>query len=93
MFVITFRGFGNSIKGKTLWKIACLTLVWFVWQERHAMVFENKERWKGCCRTYFTSIPLCGLLVLPILGDLHIQFYNILVNDHISPQPVCNRFP
>ena len=43
LFIIAFRGLGN-FRGKTLWKIACLSLVWFVWQERNARIFENKER-------------------------------------------------
>ena len=47
LFIIAFRGFGNSSRGKTLWKIACLSLVWFAWQERDAIIFENKERFAG----------------------------------------------
>ena len=47
LFIIAFRGFGNSSRGKTLWKIACLSLVWFVWQERNARIFENKKRVEG----------------------------------------------
>ena len=40
MMIITFRGLGNSIRGKkTLWQIACLTLLWIVWQERNARIF------------------------------------------------------
>ena len=30
MLVIVFKGLGNSLRGKTLWQIACLTLVWMV---------------------------------------------------------------
>ena len=72
LFIITFRGFGNSSRGKTLWKIACLSLVWFVWKERNARIFENKERverevwdlfyfdsslWVSCTKA-FRGIPL-----------------------------------
>ncbi|RVW31731.1 S phase cyclin A-associated protein in the endoplasmic reticulum [Vitis vinifera] len=28
MLVIAFKGLGNSLRGKTLWQIACLTLLW-----------------------------------------------------------------
>ena len=31
MLVIAFKGLGNSLKGKTLWQIVCLTLIWMVW--------------------------------------------------------------
>ena len=41
MLVISFKCFGNSIRGKTLWRIAFLSLLWFVWRERNARIFEN----------------------------------------------------
>ena len=44
MLVIAFKGLGNSLRGKTLWQIACLTLVWMVWQERNNRIFEDKGR-------------------------------------------------
>ncbi|RVX04331.1 Copper methylamine oxidase [Vitis vinifera] len=44
MLVITFKGLGNSLRGKTLWQIACLTLIWMVWQERNNRIFEDKGR-------------------------------------------------
>ena len=47
MFIISFRGFINSMRGKALWQIVWLSLVWFVWQERNARIFENKERFEG----------------------------------------------
>ena len=47
MFIIAFRGFRNSMRGKALWQIVWLSLVWFVWQERNARIFENKERFEG----------------------------------------------
>ena len=46
MFTISFKGLGSCTRGKTLWQIACLSLVWFVWQERNARIFEDKERTK-----------------------------------------------
>ena len=47
MFTIAFKGFGSYTRGKTLWQIACLSLVWFVWQERNARIFYDKERTEG----------------------------------------------
>ena len=44
MMVISFKCFRNSIRGKTLWRIACLSLLWIVWRERNVRVFENT--WK-----------------------------------------------
>ena len=44
MFIIAFKSFGSSITSKTLWQIACLSLVWFVWQERNVSIFEDKEK-------------------------------------------------
>ncbi|RVX09397.1 GTP-binding protein TypA/BipA-like [Vitis vinifera] len=44
MLVITFKGLGNSLRGKTLWQIACLTSIWMVWQERNNRIFEDKGR-------------------------------------------------
>ena len=35
MFISASRGFGNSAKG---------SLIWFIWQERNAMIFENRVR-------------------------------------------------
>ena len=72
MLVIVFKGLGNSLKGKTLWQIACLTLIWMVWQER---IFEDKGRteemlwdlilffsslWASCSAA-FRGVPLSVL--------------------------------
>ena len=77
MFIITFKVLGNSTIGKTLWKISCLSLVWFVWQERNARIFENKERVEGevwdllyfysslcTCTTIFRGVPLSILQII-----------------------------
>ena len=47
MMIIAFRGLGNSLRGKTLWQITCLTLLWIVWQERNVRTFEDKGRLEG----------------------------------------------
>ena len=39
MMIISFKGLGNSLRGKTPWQIACLTIPWIVWQERNAKIF------------------------------------------------------
>ena len=77
MFINAFKGFVNSFKGKTLWRIVCLSLVRFVWQERNARIFENKERseeevwdifyfysslWADCTKA-FSGVPLSVLLL------------------------------
>ena len=41
---LLYMGFRNFIRGKTLWNIAYLTLIWIVWQERNARIFEDKWR-------------------------------------------------
>ncbi|RVW80574.1 hypothetical protein CK203_051264 [Vitis vinifera] len=41
MLVISFKCFGYSIRGKTLLRIACLSLLWIVWRERNARIFED----------------------------------------------------
>ena len=72
MLVIAFKCLGNSLRGKTLWKIACLTLIWKVWQERNNRIFEDKGRteemlwdlirfysslWASCTEA-FRGVPL-----------------------------------
>ena len=75
MLVIAFKGLGNSLRGKTLWQIACLTLVWMVWQERNNRIFEDKGRteemlWDlilfysslwASCTVAFRGVPLSVL--------------------------------
>ena len=39
IMVISFRCFGNSIRDKTLWRIAYLSLLWIVWRERNTRIF------------------------------------------------------
>ncbi|KAL6316817.1 hypothetical protein AAG906_021117 [Vitis piasezkii] len=65
-------GLGNSLRGKTLWQIACLTLIWMVRQERNNRIFEDKGRteemlwdlirfysslWASCTEA-FRGVPL-----------------------------------
>ncbi|RVX06659.1 hypothetical protein CK203_029469 [Vitis vinifera] len=72
MMVIAFKGLGNSLRGKTLWQIACLTLLSMVLQERNNRIFEDKGRteemlwdlilfyfslWASCTAA-FSGVPL-----------------------------------
>ncbi|KAL6323792.1 hypothetical protein AAG906_002260 [Vitis piasezkii] len=74
-------GLGNSLRGKTLWQIACLTLIWMVWQERNNRIFEDKGRmeemvwdlirfysslWASCTEA-FRGVPL-NILQLNWIG-------------------------
>ncbi|RVW49157.1 hypothetical protein CK203_087473 [Vitis vinifera] len=62
MLVISFKGLGNSVRGKILWQIACLTLIWMVWQERNNRIFEDKgerKRWLGFDSVLLVSMGFC----------------------------------
>ena len=65
MFIIAFKGFGSSIRSKTLWQIACLSLVWFgLFGKREIQGFSRiKIRRKRKCETYFIFFHPCGLHV------------------------------
>ena len=41
MMTISFRGLGSSIRGCSLWQIACVIVSWIVWQERNARIFAK----------------------------------------------------
>ena len=43
MMVISFKRFGNSNRGRTLWRIVCVSLLWIVWREG-AKIF--KDTWR-----------------------------------------------
>ncbi|RVX01566.1 DUF724 domain-containing protein 7 [Vitis vinifera] len=83
MLVITFKGLGNSLRCKTLWQIACLTLIWMVWQKRNNRIFEDKGRteemiwdlirfysslWASCTEA-FRGVPL-NILQLNWIGEI-----------------------
>ncbi|RVX11275.1 LINE-1 retrotransposable element ORF2 protein [Vitis vinifera] len=42
MFFTNFNGFGSSKRGVVLWQDACIALMWVVWRERNARIFEDK---------------------------------------------------
>ena len=39
---VSYRGLGNTNTGKVLWKLVCLALMWIMWLERNARIFEDK---------------------------------------------------
>ena len=72
MLSTNFNGFGSSKRGIILWQDACIELIWVVWQERYARIFEDKARnseylqdsirflaslWAFCSKV-FKGIPL-----------------------------------
>ena len=44
MMFINYKGFGKSKRGVILWQNACIALIWVVWRERNAMIFDYKAR-------------------------------------------------
>ena len=68
MMSISYRRLENTNR---LWKLACLALVWVVWWERNARIFENRVRsskglWdmiffiassQASCSTTFKGVP------------------------------------
>ena len=72
MLSINFNGFGSSKRGVVLWQDACIAIMWVVWRERNARIFEDKTRnsknfwdsirflvslWAFCSKV-FKGIPL-----------------------------------
>ncbi|RVW76404.1 Molybdopterin biosynthesis protein CNX1 [Vitis vinifera] len=54
MLSSNFNGFGSSKRGIVLWQNACIALMWVVWRERNARIFEDKARnseylWDSIC--------------------------------------------
>ena len=44
MMSISYKGLGNMSRGKVLWKLAFLALMWVVWWEKNVRIFEDKAR-------------------------------------------------
>ena len=47
MMCINYKGFGKSKRGVILWQNASIALIWVVWRERNARIFEDKTRNSG----------------------------------------------
>ena len=74
--VITFKGLGNSLRGKTLWQIVCLTLLWMVWQERNNRIFEDKGRTEEMLWDLLLFHSSLRPLVVQLLEEFLKVFYN-----------------
>ena len=44
MLSINYNGFGLSKRGIVLWQAVCIAMIWVVWRERNARIFEDKAR-------------------------------------------------
>ena len=44
MLSINYNGFGLSKGGTVLWQATCIAIIWVVWRERNARIFEDKAR-------------------------------------------------
>ena len=44
MMSINYKGFDTSKRGIVLWQNACIALIWVVWREKNARIFEDKVR-------------------------------------------------
>ena len=44
MMSINYKGFGASKGGIVLWQNTSIALIWVMWQERNARMFENKAK-------------------------------------------------
>ena len=72
MMFINYKGFDTFKRGIVLWQSACIALIWVVWWERNARIFEDKARnsenlWDSIhflaslwayCSMVFKGIPL-----------------------------------
>ena len=72
MMFINYKDFGTSKRGIVLWQNACIVVIWVVWQERNARIFEEMARnsenlWDSIhflaslwvfCSVVFKGIPL-----------------------------------
>ncbi|RVW71545.1 hypothetical protein CK203_048002 [Vitis vinifera] len=45
--VLNYKGFGKSKRGVILWQNTSIALIWVVWRERNARIFEDKARNAG----------------------------------------------
>ena len=44
MLSINYNGSGLSKRGIVLWQVASIALIWVVWRERNARIFEDKAK-------------------------------------------------
>ncbi|RVX11628.1 Pre-mRNA-processing protein 40C [Vitis vinifera] len=63
MMSIKFNGFGSSKRGIVLWQATSIALIWVVWWERNARIFEDKARNSEYLWDSIFSLLLFGLSV------------------------------
>ena len=61
MMIISYKGLGNTRRGKVLWQFACFALMWVVCGERNVRIFEDNLRtleglWDASCGGIFSNI-------------------------------------
>ena len=80
MMIICFKVLGSTIKGKVLWQIACLTLIWIVWWERNAKNFQDKWRISKMLQdliyfySSFWASSITAFKGTPLI-DIHLDWY------------------
>ena len=78
MMTISFRCLGSSIKGKALWQIVCLTMLWIVWQEENTRIFEKKGRMEEMIWDllhFYSSLWASCIITLKVL---HLKLFNLV---------------
>ncbi|RVW25634.1 putative ribonuclease H protein [Vitis vinifera] len=78
MLASNFNGFGFSKRGIVLWQNACIALMWVVWRERNARIFEDKARNSEYLWDSIVFLPLFGLFVLRFLRGFLLICYNLI---------------
>ena len=78
MMFINYKGFGKSKRGVILWQNACIALIWVVWPEINARIFEDKARNSENLGIPFISLRPFGLFVQRVLRASPLMYYNLI---------------
>ena len=78
MMTISFRCLGSSIKGKALWQIVCLTMLWIVWQEENTRIFEKKGRMEEMIWDLLHFYSSLWASCIITLKALHLKLFNLV---------------
>ena len=84
MLSINYNDFGLSKRGIVLWQAASIALIWVVWRERNARIFEDKVR---NSEYLWDSIHFLASLWAFCSKDFKGTLLNVLQLDWIA---VCN---
>ena len=74
--IISFRGLGNSIKGKTFGKLLALLYYELCGKGEMLGFLRKSGDQKGCCEVYFISTPLFGPPALLLLEEFRLILFN-----------------